>query len=425
MSGAFDLLVVGAGPGGLAAAATASEAGLRVCLLDDNPSAGGQIWRGSIGQKTTTLATRWLGKIENNRVTTRFGWRALAEPSPRVLRIEQAGHFADIEYASLVLATGARELFLPFPGWTLPGVYGVGGLQAFVKSGLGIRGKRVVIAGTGPLLLAVAAHLHAAGAQIVTVIEQAPMKRLAKFSWGLLRGHAGKLIEGAGYALQTAGIPYRTNAWVARGQGDDRLERVTVRSGSRLLEFEADMLAIGFHLVANTELAQLLHCELKGSYVRVDEQQQTSVKAIYCVGEATGIGGVDKAQIEGRIAALAAAGRLDQARPLFPIRDRQKRFVSNLAAAFALRDELRTLATAETLACRCEDVPYRTLAQCGSWREAKLHTRCGMGPCQGRICGPGAEFLFGWKAPIPRPPLFPVDVATLAGARESLQVSAD
>jgi NADPH-dependent 2,4-dienoyl-CoA reductase/sulfur reductase-like enzyme len=425
MSGVFDLLVVGAGPGGLAAAATASEAGMRVCLLDDNPSAGGQIWRGSVGQKSTSPAARWLGRIENSRVTTRFGCRAVAEPSTRVLRIEQSGHFADIEYASLVLAAGARELFLPFPGWTLPGVYGVGGLQAFVKSGLSMRGKRVVIAGTGPLLLAVAAHLQAAGARIVSVVEQAPIKRLAKFSWGLLRGHAGKLVEGAGYAWRTVGIPYRTDAWVTRGQGDGRIERVTVRSGSRLLEVEADMLAIGFHLVPNTELAQLLHCELEGSYVRVDEQQQTSVKAIYCVGEATGIGGVDKAQIEGRIAALAAAGRLDQARPLFRIRDRQKRFVRNLASAFALRDELRTLATAETLACRCEDVPYLALAQCGSWREAKLHTRCGMGPCQGRICAPAAEFLFGWKAPAPRPPLFPVDVATLVGASESSHVSAD
>jgi NADPH-dependent 2,4-dienoyl-CoA reductase/sulfur reductase-like enzyme len=416
MSGVFDLLVVGAGPGGLAAAATAAEAGMRVCLLDDNPSAGGQIWRGSVGQKSTSAAAQWLSRIKNSRVTTRFGWRAVAEPATRVLRIEQPGECADIEYSSLVLATGARELFLPFPGWTLPGVYGVGGLQAFVKSGLSIRGKRVVIAGTGPLLLAVAAHLRAAGAQIVSVVEQAPIKRLAKFSLGLLRGHAGKLIEGAGYAWHTAGIPYRTNAWVTRGQGNGRLERVTVRSGSRWLEVEADMLAIGFHLVPNTELAQLLHCELEGSYVRVDEQQQTSVKGIYCVGEATGIGGVDKAQIEGRIAALAAAGRLDQAGALFQIRDRQKRFVRNLAAAFALRDELRTLATPETLACRCEDVSYRALSQCGSWREAKLHTRCGMGPCQGRICGPATEFLFGWKASTPRPPLFPVDVATLVGS---------
>ncbi len=160
------------------------------------------------------------------------------------------------------------------------------------------------------------------------------------------------------------------------------------------------------------------HCELDRGYVRVDELQQTSVKGIYCVGESTGIGGVDKAQIEGCIAGLAVAGKPDASRRLTPARDRQMRFVRCLADAFALRDELRHLPEADTLVCRCEDVPFRDLAECDSWRQAKLHTRCGMGPCQGRICGAATEFLFGWKAPVPRPPLFPAEVATLAGAAE-------
>jgi NADPH-dependent 2,4-dienoyl-CoA reductase/sulfur reductase-like enzyme len=425
VSQGFDLVVVGGGPGGLAAATTAAESGLRVCLIDDNPSAGGQIWRTSVGNGPGKAAARWLGRMESARVELRFGWRAVVSPAPGVLRIEQSGRFADLDFAALVLATGARELFLPFPGWTLPGVYGAGGLQAFVKSGFSVRRKRVVIAGTGPLLPAVASYLRAAGAHIVSVVEQAPVRRLLQFSFGLLGRQAGKLFEGAGYALRLAGIPYRTGAWVMRAHGDERLEKVTILSGLNVFDLKADLLAVGYHLVPNTELAQLLHCDLDSGYVRVDEVQQTSVKGIYCVGESTGIGGVDKAQIEGRIAALAIGGKLDEARTLIAARDRQMGFVRSVANAFALRDELRHLPEDETLVCRCEDVSYRDLAKCGSWREAKLHRRCGMGPCQGRICGPATEFLFGWKAPAPRPPLFPVDVATLAGAAESVSLPGD
>lgn len=412
MSFHVDVLVVGAGSGGLEAAATAAEAGKRVCLVDDNPSAGGQIWRSGIGD-TNPEAARLLHRLENARVETRFGWRVVEAPAVSALRIEQSGRFEDIAYISLILATGARERFLPFPGWTLPGVYGAGGLQAFVKSGFDIRGKRVVVAGTGPLLLAVASHLREAGAQIVSVVEQASMGRLARFSLGLIRGQIGKLVEGGRYALSTAGIPYRTSAWVTSVTGREQLEKVMIRAGSRILELAADMLAIGYHLVPNTELAQLLQCDLDSGYVRVDELQQSSVIGIYCVGELTGIGGVDKARVEGRIAGLAASGQTDRAKSMFGERDRQMRFARNLSAAFALRPELRTLATNTTLICRCEDVSYEVVAECNSWREAKLHTRCGMGPCQGRICGPATEFLFGWKAPAPRPPLFPVEVEKL------------
>ena len=420
MTERFDVVVVGAGPGGLAAAATAAEAGMRVCLVDDNPSCGGQIWRAGVADESANDHTRkWLRRIERGRVETRFGWRAVFAPARRVLRIEQLGEFTDLEYASLILAAGARELFLPFPGWTLPGVYGAGGLQAFVKSGLDVRGKRVVIAGTGPLLLAVGAHLRAAGARILSIVEQAPMRRLAQFSFGLVHGQIGKLLEGAGYAIGTAGVPYRTGAWVTSALGDGRLEKVTIRSGSGMFEIGADMLAIGYHLVPNTELAQLLQCELDGGYVRVDEVQQSSVQGIYCAGELTGIGGADKAMMEGRIAALAAAGQLEAARSLGKQRGRQLRFAGQLATAFALRDELRSLAAEGTFVCRCEDVPYGALAQCRSWREAKLHTRCGMGPCQGRICGPAAEFLFGWPAQAPRPPVFPVEVAALGPAPDT------
>ncbi len=426
MKDSFDVVVVGAGPGGLAAAATAAEAGMRVCLVDDNPRCGGQIWR----SRETALngeAQKWVARF-GNRVEVRSGWRAVAAPGTgssanTALRLEREEEWCDVRYSALVLATGSRERFLPFPGWTLPGVYGAGGLQAFVKSGLDIPGKRVVVAGTGPLLLAVAAGLRKAGARVLAVVEQAPMERLARFSLRLVAGHFGKLVEGARYKWATLGVPYLTGAWVKAVTGNERVEKVVVAGGGQVREFEADMLAIGYHLVPNVELAQMLGCELARGFVRVDSLQTTTVTNVYCVGEATGIGGVGKAQIEGRIAGYAASGRIERAADLFGARKRQRQFAIGLDAAFALRDELRALADENTIVCRCEDVTHGAIRDCHSWREAKLHTRCGMGPCQGRICGTATQFLYGWSAPTPRPPLFPTTVGTLAHGEERADAS--
>jgi len=421
MSPEFDLVVVGAGPGGLATAATAAEAGLKVCVLDDNPAPGGQIWRGSVSKGANPLAAEWLRRMNRvrDKVEVRSGWRAVMDRGAicgpvKALRIENNRRCDDIAFRSLVLATGAREMFLPFPGWTLPGVFGAGGLQAFVKSGLDVAGKRIVVAGTGPLLLAVAANLRAAGARIAAIAEQAPMQHMAQFSARLLFTHPGKLLEGVGYGSKLFGVPYYPGSWVASASGNSHLQSVVVASGIRTRVIETELLAVGFHLVPNTELAQLLECRLETGYVGVDALQRTSVENIYAVGEITGIGGVEKALAEGRIAALAAAGRTAEARTLLSTRDRWMRFARRLDAAFALREELRVLPENETIVCRCEDVAHKDLAPCRSWREAKLHTRCGMGPCQGRICGPATQFLFGWAAPAPRPPLFPVEVSTLA-----------
>ncbi len=423
MSEVFDVVVVGAGPGGLAAAATAAETGLKVCLIDDNPAPGGQIWRSSVLKGPSADAAGWMRRLAERQVEVRSGCRAVVAggltcAGARTLRLESQRGYADIGFGALILATGARERFLPFPGWTLPGVFGAGGLQAFVKSGFQIAGKRVVIAGTGPLLMAVAANLRAAGARIAAVIEQAPWPQLAQFSSWLAFSRPGKLIEGAAYGLKLLGVPCRTGAWVTRASAagaevEQRLHSVTVSTGRDSTEIETDLLAVGFHLVPNTELAQLLHCRLEHGYVKADAFQRASVERIYGIGELTAIGGVEKAQVEGRIAALAVAGRFEDARALFPARDRWMRFARRLDAAFALREELRTLADGDTTVCRCEDVTQKELAGCRSWREAKLHTRCGMGPCQGRICGPATQFLFGWSAPAPRPPLFPVEIAAL------------
>jgi NADPH-dependent 2,4-dienoyl-CoA reductase/sulfur reductase-like enzyme len=421
MSARFDVVVVGAGPGGIAAATVAAEAGKRVCLLDGDASPGGQIWRG-IRAETARKSPHgseflhWMGRLQRTECAVWQGWQAIDRPAAGLLRVERNGEGRDLEFGRLIVATGARERFLPFPGWTLPGVMGAGGVQALVKGGLDPKGKRVVVAGSGPLLLAIAAGIGGAGARIAGIYEQAPLLRLAGFGLTLL-GQPGKLAEGAGYRMKTWRASYRTGSWVVRAEGRQRLERVTLTDGSRQWSVDCDLLACGFQLVPNLELPRLLGCRVAGGFVTVDDVQQTSVPGVFCVGELTGIGGMDKALVEGQIAGWAAAGGVAggvaAARALTPRRQRQQRFAQRLERAFALRPELRTLAEAETVVCRCEDVTHAELAGRSSWREAKLYTRCGMGACQGRVCGSAAEFLYGWQNPAGRPPVYPAQVSVL------------
>ena len=418
MTAGFDVVVVGAGPGGIAAATVAAEAGSRVCLIDDNAVPGGQIWRGfraETARKSVhgSAFLNWTERLQRTGCEAWTGWQAIELPAPGILRVERNGEGCDVQFRKLILATGARERFLPFPGWTMPGVMGTGGLQAMVKAGLDPRDKRVVVAGSGPLLLAVSAGLSRAGARIMGVYEQAPPAQVARFGLALL-GWPGKLAEGVGYRLKTLQSAYRFNSWIARVEGRGRVEYVTLTDGRREWTHECDWLACGFHLVPNLELPRLLGCNVVGGYVAVDPYQQSSMPGVACVGELTGIGGLDKALVEGQIAGWAAAGREAEARALAPQRQRLQRFAERMDRAFAPREELRTLARAETLVCRCEDVTHEELKGCASWREAKLHTRCGMGACQGRVCGAAAEVLFGWEHSGARPPVFPARVSTMA-----------
>lgn len=415
----FDVVVAGAGPGGLAAAVTAAEAGKRVCLLDANPAPGGQIWRGAspdaAGKYPHGAAfARWHARLRSSGVEVWANTQAVDIAAPNRLRVETPEEQRDVAFDRLILATGARERFLPFPGWTLPGVMGVGGAQALVKCGLNPAGKRVVIAGTGPLLLAVAASLARAGANVQGIFEQAPLTRVTSFGLGMALTQPGKLIEGARYRAQTIATTY--NSWITRAEGRNRVEAVTVTSAGKERTIACDWLACAYHLVPNVELPRLLGCNIAAGFVAVGALQQSSIPNVFCVGELTGIGGLEKALVEGRIAGFAAAGHESAARALLPQAARQQRFVRRLDRTFALRDELRALPAAATIVCRCEDVRHDALAACTSWREAKLHTRCGMGPCQGRVCGSAAEFLYGWQIADSRPPAYPARVATLAAS---------
>lgn len=419
----FDILIVGGGPAGIAAACCASDSGARVGLLDNNPRVGGQIWRGESQHSSHVEAREWFEKLASAKIDFLPSTEVIDHLGPRRLVAQSIGaqpvdEVREITYRNLILCTGARELFLPFPGWTLPNVMGAGGLQALVKSGLPIAGKKVIVAGTGPLLLAVAAHLREHGADIRLVAEQAPRRRLARFALSLAF-EKSKLTQAFAFRRQLSGVPYRTSCWPIRATGDEKLETVFLRSGTNTWQEPCDYLACGFHLVPNTELASLLGCDIRGGFVRVDDAQRTSVAGVFAAGELTGIGGVEASILEGRIAGYAASGRASSAAELLPQKRRLSRFAALLNRTFALRDELHSLPDPETIVCRCEDVKFSRILRHSSWRDSKLHTRCGMGPCQGRICGSALEFLLGWKLESVRPPIFAASVQGLAIAAAS------
>ena len=394
-----DVLVVGAGPGGLAAAKAAASRGKRVVLLDDNGKLGGQIWREMAGLSGPGVE---------------FVARAtLLQPlNGECVQVLSDGRSSTLRYGHMILATGATELFLPFPGWTLPNVLGAGGLQSLVKQGLDVKGRRIAVAGSGPLLLAVAAYLRQRGAEVLFVLEQASAGRIARFAAGLVT-KPGKLGQGLLLKARLLGVPFLTSSWVVSASGDDRVRSVRVRRKGKEQDVPCDYLACGFGLVPNVRLAALFGARIESGCVVVDHEQRTANPRVFCVGEATGIGGLDKALLEGQIAGAASAGDLDVARRLARQRERERGFVTELARAFALRDELRSLATEETIVCRCEDVRRGALTGCTSWRDAKLQTRCGMGACQGRVCGPAVAFLSGFAVGDARPPIFHAPLSAL------------
>ncbi|WP_429547880.1 FAD-dependent oxidoreductase [Pseudomonas frederiksbergensis] len=404
-----DLLIIGAGPAGMAAALAAAPSGARIVMLDDNPLPGGQIWRDGPQANVPNQARRLRERLQAcSNIRHHAGTRVIASPGSKQLLVEDDDDGWLISYDKLILCTGARELLLPFPGWTLPGVTGAGGLQALIKAGVPVQGERVVIAGSGPLLLASAATAKKQGAQVQRIAEQASRTAVAGFAAQLPRW-PNKLMQSFGLFDRH----YRTATHVLAALGTDRLEGVRLQQQGKIVELACDRLACGFGLIPNIQLGQALGYAIEGQALAVDTWQASSRTDHYAAGECTGFGGSELALVEGAIAGHAAVGNLEAARQLWPRRARWQGFAEALNQAFALAPSLKSLARPDTLVCRCEDVPYAALAGHTDWREAKLASRCGMGACQGRVCGGAVQHLFGWQPSAPRPPFSPARIETL------------
>ncbi|WP_415831212.1 FAD-dependent oxidoreductase, partial [Deinococcus frigens] len=336
------------------------------------------------------------------------------------LTVSAEAGLSHIHAARVILATGATERFLPFDGWTLPGVVGAGGLQAMSKGGLDLRGVRVVVAGSGPLLLAVAAGLRQKGARVLAVAEQAGLPGVAAFGVAAAR-LPGKAREALELAAGLRGIPYWTDAALVRANGDGQLQSVTLRRGRREITLACDFLAVGFGLVPETRVAALLGCPVTDAgAVNVNAWQATGVSGIYAAGEVCGIGGVDGALLEGLVAGCAASGQIERLHDSPRRAETQRRFQATLERSFALRPDRLPSPSPATIVCRCEDVRHGQLQGFTNWTAAKLQTRCGMGACQGRVCGPACQTLYGWRFGGVRAPLAPLPLSQLLAEPNTL-----
>lgn len=431
----FDVLVVGAGPAGLAAASRAAGLGAETALVDAGVVPGGQYWRhptedlaGAVAHLYHDLRTYHRLMKAVHRIDEAGGyfpqhhvWTISRGDGAFVVHAvtatEGAERSVEVHGRRLVLAPGAYDRQIPFPGWDLPGVMTAGGVQALLKGHNVNAGCRILVAGTGPFLLPVAAGLAEAGATVLGVHETNSPLAWAKHTRTLVQNFR-KVGEGVGYARALARhrVPVRIRSTVLEANGDEELRSVTVarldpnggvvpRSEKTV---EVDVLAVGWGFTPNLELPLALGCATKvdvdGSLVcTVDDEQRSSADGVFIAGEACGIGGADLAVVEGEIAGTTAAGSAIENRRLLRRRASLRRFGTAMHTAHPVRDNWIDRLTDDTLVCRCEEVTIGRLREAmetlgaDDARSAKLLARPGMGWCQGRICGyPTACIMSRW-----------------------------
>lgn len=461
MSEHTDLLIVGAGPAGMAAAVTARHHGLSVRIVDDQPAPGGQIWRGvetvAATQRAKRLGESYLSGAERAAAFRACG--ALYEPESQLWQIEpgfrafvtRGGKARIVTAEAIILATGAQERPMPFPGWTLPGVLTVGAAQILLKTADSVPEKPVWIAGCGPLPLLYMTQLLAAGGRIAGFLDTTPRGRvgaaLRHLPQGL--GRLGDLFKGLSWslALRRAGIPIIRHVTELRAEGEGRLQRLRYRTEDGCeAEVPAEVLLVHEGVVPNIHAPLALGCAVSwhaGQHCHVpvlDAWGESSQANIFVAGDGAGIGGAEAAEPRGRLAALRIAaklGRLDDATAETAAAPER----SALSGALALRPFLDALYAPrpqlyappdETLVCRCEEVTAgelraRAVEGRPGLNQLKAFTRAGMGPCQGRQCGYSMAHIVAAAQGRPveevgfyriRPPLKPVTLGELASLDE-------
>lgn len=451
----FDIVVIGAGPAGISAATTSADLGLKTLLVDEQARPGGQIYRNvadaspaaaQILGTTYTYGRSLTARLAASNVECRFGALVWDVDDDLNIAIQQAGTSFSVRAGHVIVATGAMERSSPIPGWTLPGVMNAGAAQIALKSSAAIPSGKVVLAGGGPLLLLVASQLLDAGASVVGLVETSQ----AGNHWKAARhlpaalGAWGYLAKGASMMrhLRKAGVPWFKSATDLRVEGAERANALAFVSKGKEQRIGADLVLVHHGVVPNTQLSRMLRLEHDWSdeqlawHIQADEWGRTSRADVSVAGDGVAISGALAAEHAGALAALGAA----QARGFIAQGERDARarpHRKSLARERLIRPLLDTLyrppawlqqPAVDTLVCRCEEVSagrIREMAQlgCQGPNQAKFMSRCGMGPCQGRVCGLAVTQILAealGKSPQQvgayriRTPLKPIPLASLA-----------
>jgi NADPH-dependent 2,4-dienoyl-CoA reductase/sulfur reductase-like enzyme len=456
-----SVAVVGAGPAGLAAATEAFACGARVTLLDEAPRPGGQIYRQAhpaLGDEQTAEPGE---RARKHAILVRFETIAKSidyRPGANVYALFPNGelHVAQDDASevlrpdAIILATGVREMCIPFPGWTTPGVMFAGGAQAILKSQRILPGRRAVVAGCGPLPIVVAAQLLRAGGTVAALASLRPMREM--FGDPRALWHGRRIVyEGLryGWTLMHAGVPRFPGYVPVRAIGTDRLEAVVLArfdSNGNVIngthsEIPCDLLAVNYGFAANSELAAMSGADMRfdatgGGWLPVaDEFGRTSVRGVFVAGDGAGVRGALVAEAEGSIVGAAAASAPDDVggeamrtslQTLVDRRFRHHAFQRAVRTTLRLPPDLWRLTTDDTVVCRCENVPLREIRAAfagghSSLNAVKRNVRAGMGWCGGRTCLRAVAALAELHAGVPagaimtpRPMVRPVSFAALA-----------
>ena len=419
------VVIVGAGPAGTCAAHAIVRAGMRPIVVDESLQSGGQIYRRQppgFTRPAKTLygfeagkASRLHAEFDSLKKQIDYRPATLAwNIYENVLYTESDGATEQIPFNAAIVAPGATDLVLPFPGWSKASVFTLGGAQVALKYQACSVGERTVFVGTGPLLYLVAYQYAKAGAKVVAVIDTTPFSTKVRASWGMLSGTT-TFAKGLFYmaSLWSKGIPIFHGATPLAVEGGEYAKGLMYRDNAgEIHKIEADAVAMGFGLRPETQIADLAHCEFffdpqcRQWLPIADGDGRTDVNGLYLAGDGQRIAGADAAELSGELAAYAALEDLgrqipqDRAAALRRRLRQLARFRRALDKAFPIPVELATQAADETLICRCEAISAGEIRYAANEmgalevNKAKAFTRIGMGRCQGRYCGyAGAELV--------------------------------
>lgn len=451
----FDAAVIGAGPAGMAAASLLAERGARTVLLDEQPGPGGQIYRGietiSAARRAALGADYAHGaalaaRLRASGADYRPGSAVWNVTPAREVWVSRDGASAPLSARAILLATGAMERPVPVPGWTLPGVMGAGAVQILLKTG-GFLPENAVLCGSGPLIFLLASQVLSAGGTIRAILDTT--RRANEWAaLGRLPGPAGWPLLAKGLKmkaeLRAAGVPMFRRVTDIAIEGDAHAEAISFRANNAAQRIETSLIALHEGVIPAQQMTRALGCAHRWDdrqhcfHPVLDEWGRTSLPGILVAGDAGGIGGARAAEPAGRLAALEMLRQinlLDEA-ARDSLAQPERRALRAQRAARPFLDALFApppwvLRPADTvLICRCEEVTagqVRAVAAqgCQGPNQAKSFLRAGMGPCQGRLCGPTvsqvlAESLGRSLDEIGyyriRPPLKPVTLGELAAS---------